>query len=138
MGRKLAFAAAAAALACTFAAPAASQAPGQGIVAIYHVAPGHHVEFLKWLDQQDRIATAAGVPRGQFYAHTDGDSWDYLVINPVTTPAQDAALEAAGRRMGVNVMRGGIELRKHITSHTDTFVRGPMSAADYLAMLGEK
>jgi membrane-bound lytic murein transglycosylase B len=119
-------------------APAQPAAPGQGIIAIYHVAPGHQVEFLKWLDRQDRIAVAAGVPRGQLYAHMDGDSWDYLVINPVTTPAQDAALEAAGRQMGVNVMRGGIELRKHITSHTDTFVRGPMSAADYLATLGEK
>lgn len=59
-------------------------------------------------------------------------------MNPVTTPAQDAALEAAGKRMGVNTMRGGIEMRKYITSHTDTFVRGPMSAADYLAMIGEK
>ena len=119
-------------------ASAQPAAAGQGIIAIYHVAPGHHVEFLKWLDRQDKIAAAAGVPRGQFYAHLDGDSWDYLVINPVTTPAQDAAIEAAGRQMGVNVMRGGIELRKHITSHTDTFVRGPMSPADYLAMLGEK
>jgi membrane-bound lytic murein transglycosylase B len=127
-----------AAAAFAFAAPAAAQPAGQGIIAIYHVAPGHHVDFLKWLDRQDRIAAAAGVPRGQFYAHTDGDSWDYLVINPVTTPAQDAAVEAAAKRMGVNVMRGGLELRKHITSHTDTFVRGPMSAADYLALLGEK
>jgi len=136
---KLGFAIAAAiALACTSTSPARAQQAGQGIVAIYHVAPGHHIDFLRWLDQQDRIAAAAGVPRGQFYAHLDGDSWDYLVINPVTTPAQDAAIEAAGRKMGVNVMRGGIELRKHITSHTDTFARGPMSPADYLALLGEK
>ena len=130
--------AAGAALACTSISPASAQQAGQGIIAIYHVAPGHQVDFLKWLDQQDRIAAAAGVGRGQLYAHMDGDSWDYLVINPVTTPAQDAALEAAGKRMGVNVGRGGIELRKHITSHTDTIVRGPMSAADYLAFLGEK
>ena len=136
---KLGFAVAAAiALACTSTSPALAQQAGQGIIAIYHVAPGHHIDFLRWLDQQDRIAAAAGVPRGQFYAHLDGDSWDYLVINPVTTPAQDAAIEAAGRKMGVNVMRGGIELRKHITSHTDTFARGPMSPADYLALLGEK
>ena len=136
---KLGFAIAAAiALACTPTSPALAQQAGQGIIAIYHVAPGHHIDLLKWLDQQDRIAAAAGVPRGQFYAHLDGDSWDYLVINPVTTPAQDAAIEAAGRKMGVNVMRGGIELRKHITSHTDTFARGPMSPADYLALLGEK
>jgi membrane-bound lytic murein transglycosylase B len=130
--------AAAAALVCISTSPASAQPAGQGIVAIYHVAPGHQVDFLKWLDQQDRIAAAAGVARGQLYAHMDGDSWDYLVINPVTTPAQDAALEAAGKRMGVNVGRGGIELRKHITSHTDTIVRGPMSAAEYLAFIGEK
>lgn len=130
--------AAAAALTFAFAAPASAQVAGQAIIAIYHVAPAQHVNFLKWLDQQDRIATAANIPRGQFYAHMDGDSWDYLVINPVTTPAQDAAVEAAGKRMGVNTMRGGLELRKYITSHTDTFVRGPMSAADYLALLGEK
>lgn len=120
------------------ATPASAQTSGQAIIAIYHVAPGHHIEFLKWADRQDRIAAAAGVPRGQLYAHMDGDSWDYLIVNPMTTPAQDAAIEAAGKRMGVNMVRGGVEMRQHITSHTDTYVRGPMSAAEYLAMLGEK
>jgi len=136
---KLSFTVAAAAV-LAFAAPgvASAQEPGRAIIAIYHVAPGHQVEFLKWLDQQDRIATAAGVPKGQLYAHTDGDSWDYLAINPVTTAEQDAAFDAAGKRMGVNTVRGGFEMRKHITSHTDTFTRGPMSAADYLSMMGEK
>lgn len=137
--------AAAAAIACTFQAPALAQpaappapAAGRSIVQIYHVAPGQQVAFLKWLDQQDRIAAAAGVPRGQLYAHTDGDSWDYLVINPVTTEAQDTAVEAAARRMGVNVVRGGIELRKYLNSHTDTYTRGPTTAADYLALIGER
>ena len=32
----------------------------------------------------------------------------------------------------------GIELRKHIMSHTDTYVRGPLSAAEILAAIGEK
>lgn len=134
--------AASAALACALAAPASAQtaqaAGPRNIISIYHVAPGQHVAFLRWQDQQDRIAAAAGLPRGQLYAHTDGDSWDYLVINPVTTPEQDAAVEAAGKRMGVNTARGGIELRKYLTSHTDTFVRGPMSAAEYLASVGER
>jgi membrane-bound lytic murein transglycosylase B len=136
---KLTIAVAAAALAFAPASPALAQSSGaQHIIQIYHVAPGHHVDFLKWLDQQERVAAAAGVPAAQLYAHTDGDSWDYLVISPVTTPAQDAAVDAAGKRMGINMMRGGIELRKHINSHTDTFVRGPMTAAAYLALLGEK
>jgi membrane-bound lytic murein transglycosylase B len=130
--------AAAAALACAIATPALADTSGKAIVAIYHVAPGKHVGFLKWLDQQDRIAAAAGIAKGQLYAHTDGDSWDYVVINPVTTEAQDNAFDAAGKKMGVNTMRGGMELRTYITSHTDTFVRGPMTAAEYLAFVGEK
>lgn len=131
----LAFAAAAALAVGT---PVAAQSGPDGIVQIYHVAPGHHVDFLKWLDQQDKIAASAGVPGGKLYAHMDGDSWDYLVISPVTTAAQDAALDAAAKSMGINVMRGGIEMRKHVTSHTDTFVRGPTTAANYLAAVGAK
>ena len=83
------------AIALAVATPAAAQNSPGGIVQIYHVAPGHQVDFLKWLDQQDKIAASAGVPAGKLYAHMDGDSWDYLVIAPVTTPAQDAALDAA-------------------------------------------
>ena len=122
----------------SFATPALAQASGKAIVSIYHVAPGKQVGFLKWLDQQDRIAAAAGIAKGQLYAHTDGDSWDYVVVNPVTTEAQDDAFDAAGKRMGVNTLRGGMELRTYLTSHTDTFVRGPMTAAEYLAFVGEK
>jgi hypothetical protein len=132
------FFAAAAAFACAFATPAAAQSPAKSIVSIYHVAPGHQVAFLKWIDQQNRISAAAGLPGGQLYAHTDGDSWDYVIIAPVTTDAQDAAFDAAGKKMGINTMRGGIELRTHLTSHTDTFTNGPMTAAEYLAMIGEK
>jgi membrane-bound lytic murein transglycosylase B len=137
MSAKL-FVAAAAALACAFAAPAAAQSPGKAIVSIYHVAPGHQVAFLKWIDQQNRISAAAGISGSQLYAHTDGDSWDYVIISPVTTDAQDDAFDAAGKKMGINTMRGGMELRSHLTSHTDTFTNGPMTAAEYLAMIGEK
>ena len=121
----------AAASALAFAIPSA--------VSIYHAAPGHQVELLKWLAQQDRIAAAAGQPASQIYVHTDGDSWDYMMIAPVTTQAQDDAFDAAARKMGLPAgPRAGIELRKHIQSHTDTFVRGPVSAAQILTALGEK
>ena len=86
------------AIALAVATPAAAQNSPGGIVQIYHVAPGHHVDFLKWLDQQDKIAASAGVPRSQLYAHMDGDSWDYLVIGPVTTPAQRLSLVARANR----------------------------------------
>ena len=32
--------------------------------------------------------------------------------------------------------RAGLEFRKHIQTHTDTFTRGPMTAAQYLSSLG--
>ena len=80
------------------------------------------------------------VPASQLYVHTDGDSWDYMLMAPVTTPAQDDALEAAGRgSFGIEAgPRASIDFRKNIMTHTDTFVRGPMSAADYLTTIGEK
>ena len=133
--------AAAAALASSIGVPAYAQQAesGRATVSIYRAAPGHQIELLKWLAQQDRISAAAGIAPGQVYAHTDGDSWDYMVIFPQTTPAQDDALDAAAKKMGLPYgPMVGIELRKHIAVHTDTLVRGPMTAAEMLGRLGQK
>ena len=125
--------------ALALAAPATAAEPGKGVASLYHVATGHQVMFLHWLANQDRASVAAGVGASQLFVHTDGDSWDYLVIYPSTTQAQEDAADAALKKMGVpSGMANSIELRKHIASHTDTLVRGPMTAADYLALLGEK
>lgn len=131
----IAFAAAVTGPAAVAQAPAQ---PGRAVVSLYRAAPGHQVELLKWLAQQDRIAEAAGLPPMQLYAHTDGDSWDYVGINPVTTEAQDKALDAAARKLGLPAGPGvGIELRKHVAVHTDTATMGPMTAAQYLAYIGQ-
>jgi hypothetical protein len=133
------FTAAATALAFAIAAPASAQSAGRQTISLYHAAPGHQVMLLKWIAQQDRVAAAAGVAPGQLYVHTDGDSWDYMVVFPQTTPAQDDAIDAAAKKMGVPYGPAvGIDLRKHINSHTDTLVRGPTSAAEFLTALGEK
>lgn len=118
---------------------ATAQTAGRAIVSTWHAAPGEQIALLKWLADQDKVAVAAGVPKAQVYVHTDGAEWDYLVVQPLTTPEQEAALEAAGKRLGIDAgLRSSIEFRKHIASHTDTLVRGPMTAADYLGQLGEK
>ena len=110
--------------------------PPRAIISIYHAAPGHQEALLQWLAQQERISAAAGLPTSQLYAHTDGDSWDYLLVAPATTDAQDDAFDAAAAKMGaVSGPKAGIELRKHIQSHTDTFVVGPMTAAQMLDRL---
>lgn len=136
---RMTFGAATAALAIALATPAAAQQGGQSaIISTYHAAPGHQVALLKWLAERERISAAAGVPPSRLYVHQDGSGWDYLLIAPVTTPAQDEALEAAAKRMGLGAGPGvGIELRKHIADHSDTFVSGPMSVADYLAAIGQ-
>ena len=54
------------------------------------------------------LLAAAGVPAGKLYAHTDGDSWDYLAIDPVTTPAQDEAVDAAAKKMGMPIRPGSL------------------------------
>jgi hypothetical protein len=136
---KLAAAAAAGALAAgSIVYAQAPAAEPRAIVSLYHAAPGHQAELLKWLAQQDRVAQAAGVAPMQLYVHTDGDSWDYMGINPATTDAQDAALDAAARKLGLPSGPGvALELRKHISSHTDTYTVGPVTAAQALAYYGQ-
>lgn len=119
-------------------AQASAPEPPKARVAFYRAAPGQQVALLKWLAAQDRAAQAAGVPTGQLYAHTDGDSWDYLAIDPVTTPAQDKAIEAAQKKMGLGTGAAqSLELRKYIALHTDTFAIGPVTPAQYLALAGQ-
>lgn len=129
----------AAAAACAFSVPAIGQDVPQHIVSLYRAAPGQQVALLKWMAQQDRASAAAGIGPSQIYVHTSGDSWDYLVINPVTTKEQDDAVDAAAKKMGISSgPRASIEFRTMIASHTDTTSNGPQTAAQILAALGEK
>lgn len=133
------FAAAAAAIALSFTTPTVAAEPGKAIVSLYHAAPGQQVTLLKWMAAQDRAAAAAGVAVSKIYVHMQGDSWDYLVINPMTTDAQDAAVEAELKKMGMTTgPRASVQFRTMIASHTDTISAGPTTAADILANLGEK
>lgn len=104
------------------------------IVSLYRVAPGQHLAFLEWMATGEAAAAQAGVPASQWYAHMNGDAWDYLVIAPETTDEQDAAIDAALQAQGQPTgPAGGIEFRKYMAWHTDTYAAGPMSAADLLA-----
>jgi hypothetical protein len=111
----------------------------RAIVSLYHAAPGQQEALLRWFAGQDRAAQAAGVAPMQLYIHTDGDSWDYMGINPVTTPAQDDAIEAAARKLGVSGgVQASMELRRYIASHTDTFTVGPITAEQALARMARQ
>jgi hypothetical protein len=106
---------------------------GTVIVSIYYVAPGKHVDFLKWAAGQDALAKEAGLGVTQWYAHQDGDAWDYISIGPATTPEQDKKLDEVARKHGKPTgMAAGLMLRQYISRHTDTYAYGPVSATDLL------
>jgi len=110
------------------------QAVGRARISIYEVAPGRHLDFLKWLAAREEAAREAGVPAAQLYAHTDGDRWDYLVIWPVATAEQDRKVDEMVAGKGLKTgFPAALEFRELLSSHTDTFVNGPTTAAALVA-----
>jgi len=113
---------------------AASPAPAQqrsdtALVSIYRVAPGKHLEFLKWMAARDAADRDAGVSATQWYAHVSGDSWDYVAIAPDLDEATSDKVDAAARKRGLTVgPKAGLEFRKMMGWHSDTLVAGPMTA----------
>jgi hypothetical protein len=109
--------------------------PGRARISIYRVVPGRHLDLLKWLAAREEVARDAGVSATQVYAHNDGDSWDYLLVWPITTPEQDRKLDEAAARKGLKTgFAASLEFRQMLSSHTDTFVSGPMTAAELVAL----
>jgi hypothetical protein len=123
------------ALLCTFAAWAQMaterKQPGTATVSIYRVAPGKHLDFMKWMAAREAAAKEAGAPAVQWYAHMDGDSWDYLAIAPESTDAMDDKVDAILQSRGLATgFKAGLEFRTLIASHTDTNAAGPVTAAE--------
>lgn len=117
---------------------AASYAQSQGmnepptaLVSIYNVAPGKHLDFLKWMAARESISKEAGLAATVWYAHTDGGDWDYIAIGPVTTKEQDDKVDALSKKKGLTTgFKASLEFRQFIASHSDTFTIGPVSASD--------
>jgi len=113
--------------------------PPKVIVAIYRVATGKHLDFLRYMAQGEAIAKEAGLGASQWYAHLDGDSWDYISIGPATTDEQDKKTAAIRKQRGLTTgFAAGIEFRQFISSHTDTYARGPTTAADLVAAAAQR
>jgi hypothetical protein len=111
---------------------------GTAIVSLYRVAPGKHRAFLKWMADRESAAAEAGAPATKWYRHLDGDSWDYIAIAPAHNDAIDSKADAIAKQRGLTIgMRSGLELRELMASHTDTYVAGPMTAAEMVEEAGK-
>ena len=110
------------------------------LVEIYHIAPGQHTAFLEAIAKYDEANRIAGLPPRQLYVHDDGASWDFMLIQPAETPADKAAaLKAAWEKLGLPTGADFfLSFRQYISSHEDTFVNGPTTAADFLASRKKK
>ena len=107
------------------------------VIEIYRIAPGQHENFLKLIALYDQASKEAGVAPRQLYVHQDGASWDFLLIQPAeNTPEQNKAINAALKRLGApQGAKFFLEIRRFMAEHTDTFVSGPTTAADWLSKL---
>lgn len=139
--RTIVAAAALLAAAPAFAQDAPKPAPvPRMLVEIYRIAPGQHAAFLEAIARYDEANRLAGLPPRQLYIHSDGADWDFMLIQPAETPKdKSAALDAAWTKLGLpSGADFFIEFRTYIAEHSDTFVKGPTTAADFLATRSKK
>lgn len=116
-------------------APAPTKNFPKSLVEIYRIAPGQHEAFLLFISKADEVNHQAGLPPRQLYVHSDGEGWDFMLIQPAETPkdkstALDAAWDKSGLPSGADFF---FEIRKYVAEHSDTFAKGPTTAAEFLA-----
>lgn len=124
-------------LVCMAGLAGAADIPRQ-MVEIYRIAPGQHVNFLKLIAQYDAANIEAGLPPRQLYVHSDGASWDFLIIqsDEEWTATQRTRVAEALKRMGAPTgAKFFLEIRKFMAEHTDTVAAGPTTAAQWLKQL---
>jgi hypothetical protein len=119
---------------------ATAAAPTKLLVEIYRIAPGQHLAFLEAIASYDQANKLAGLPPRQLFVHRDGASWDFMLIQPADIP--DDKSEALGKAWEKLGLPSGadffLDFRRFISSHEDTFVTGPTTAADYLSTRKKK
>lgn len=117
--------------------PPPAEPVGRKLVEIYRVAPGKHEEFLRVIARLDEANRRAGIPPRQLFVHSDGASWDFLLIQDAEYPeGKGEAVGKAYKDMGIPTgPRFFTEFRSLLLEHTDTFAKGPTTAGAFLAEL---
>ena len=113
------------------------------LISIFRIAPGQHLDFLKWQAQQATIAAEAGAPAAEWYVHHNGDAWDFVSITPVQDPAAEDAtnerVDELSRQKGLPTGLGAaLEFRRFVNFHTDTYAGGPFTIQDLVNQTSER
>ncbi|WP_411820040.1 hypothetical protein ABFZ85_00700 [Hyphococcus formosus] len=111
--------------------------PNKVLIEIYRIAPGKHKAFLEAIESFDEANERAGLPPRQLYVHSDGANWDFMLIQPASTPPEHK--EALNKAWDDLDLPSGakffISFRENIAEHSDTFAYGPTSASAFLSSL---
>jgi hypothetical protein len=112
----------------------AKKEPPSALISIYRIAPGKHLDFLKWMAAREAADKEAGLPASQLYAHRDGASWDYILIAPDLNDEQQKKSDAVAAKKGLTTgFKAHLEIRTMLAEHSDTFATGPVTAAELVA-----
>ena len=119
---------------------AADAGPQRMLVEVYWIAPGQHQAFLEAIARYDEANRLAGLPPRQLFVHSEGASWDFMLLQPAEIPPEKSeALAKAWKELGLpSGADFFLSFRKYLASHEDSYVNGPTSAADYLATRKDK
>ncbi|MEP2234161.1 MAG: hypothetical protein ABJM58_01450 [Alteripontixanthobacter sp.] len=96
------------------------------------IAPGKYEEALRAQALIERVRAEAGLEPAMMYMHFQGANWDLLLIYPPAVDDEDKRMEAAARRLGVE-LPGPFANHALWSGHQDTVVFGPTTAAEALA-----
>jgi hypothetical protein len=117
---------------------AAQEEAPTSIISLYRVAPGKHLEFLKWMAVREASDREIGVTATQWYAHQTGDSWDYIAIAPDLDKAMTERSDAEAKKRGLTTgARASLEFRQVMAEHTDTIAAGPYTAEQLVQQAGK-
>lgn len=106
---------------------------------MFRLAPGKTEAFIRSMAVWDKVNVAGGQPPTQLFLHAGGEGWDVLLYKPARpkpTPAQEAAMAAKIRELGLPT--GAlyfIDVREQVADHTHFEAVGPITAAQWVAEL---
>jgi len=119
--------------------PAAKVEMTAPVFEMFRLVPGQTEAFIRSMAVWDKVSVAGGQPPTQLFLHEGGEGWDLLLYKPARpkpTPAQEAAMTAKAKELGLATgPRYFLEIREQMADHTHFEGLGPTTAAQWLEEL---
>jgi len=106
---------------------------------MFRLVPGKTEEFIRDMEKWDQVSAAGGQPATQLFLHAGGEGWDVLLYKPARpkpTPAQEAAMAAKAKEMGLPTgLLYFVDVREKMADHVHFEGTGPLTAAKWVAQI---